>query len=218
MMVNHVLHLWVMCSKSLNVDVVPLCLVNLDKGGNELRFPTTHHSHSLIQSWFTAPALLLLLTLVILPQAQLYTMPTVHLCYFCVFLWGIWYSKGIFSTHKYYTWTGLAWEAKVKGCVTDSAQRAICHVEQINQLAGTWSVKTDLISCWVLWLSHNAAHNTILYFYPFRVAHCMRVSVPMSDAEWLKVHVLHGLLVMMLLWTNHIINVRCILLRHYYKV
>lgn len=68
--VNHSLHFCVMCSKWLNVDILPQCLLDLDKGGNELRFPTTHHSHSSIQSQFTALPLSLLLTLVILPNCS----------------------------------------------------------------------------------------------------------------------------------------------------
>lgn len=36
--------------------VLPLCLLDLDKRGNELSFPTTLHSHSSIQSQFNAPS------------------------------------------------------------------------------------------------------------------------------------------------------------------
>lgn len=60
----------VMCSKCLNVDALSLCLLDLDKGGNEFRFPTTQHSHSSIQSQFTVAALSPLLTLAILSHSS----------------------------------------------------------------------------------------------------------------------------------------------------
>lgn len=66
------LHLYEMCRKCWRTT--------LEKGGNELRFPTTQHSHSSVQSQFTVPALLLLLTPAILPHSSTtstLTMPAV---------------------------------------------------------------------------------------------------------------------------------------------
>lgn len=33
----------------------------------------------------------------------------------------------------HYTGAGVKWEAKAKSCVTDSAQRAICHISRIDE-------------------------------------------------------------------------------------
>lgn len=99
--------------------VLPLCLLDLDKRGNELRFPITLHSHSSIQSQFTATALLLVLTLVILLNYIQFIYILIH--------W------------TYYTRAHVEWEVKARSSGTDSAQRAICHISKIyNSVFIVW--------------------------------------------------------------------------------